>query len=120
MATSPHLSGKLREALGSDAGEELVGIVDKAASDISELRADVAELRHEMQVGFARLEHLIASQSAGLKNELKAGFSQQLADTTVHLSDKIAAAKSDLMKWSFVFWVGAVASIAMLALALRP
>jgi len=53
--------------------------------DFDQLRADIAELRHEMQVGFARLE---------TRFERRFG---------------------DLIKWSFVFWVGAVAAIAMLA-----
>jgi len=51
----------------------------------AELRADIAELRHEMQVGFATLEMR---------------FERRFAD---------------LIKWSFVFWVGAVGAIAMLA-----
>ena len=55
----------------------------------AQLRADIAELRHEMQVGFATLE---------TRFERRFG---------------------DLIKWSFVFWVGAVAAIAMLARALR-
>jgi hypothetical protein len=49
------------------------------------IRADFAEMRQEMNVGFARLETLIERRSY------------------------------DLIKWSFVFWVGAVAAIAMLA-----
>ena len=55
----------------------------------AQLRADIAELRHEMQVGFATLE---------TRFERRVG---------------------DLIKWSFVFWVGAVGAIAMLARALR-
>jgi hypothetical protein len=55
----------------------------------AEVRADIAELRQEMQVGFARLE---------TRFERRFG---------------------DLIKWSFVFWVGAVAAIAMLAGVLR-
>ena len=51
----------------------------------AELRADIAELRQEMQVGFAALE---------TRFERRFG---------------------DLIKWSFVFWVGAVAAVAMLA-----
>ncbi len=50
-----------------------------------EVRADIAELRQEMQVGFAQLE--------------------------TRLERRIG----DLIKWSFVFWVGAVGAIAMLA-----
>ena len=53
--------------------------------DLAQLRADIAELRQEMQVGFAKLE---------TRFERRFG---------------------DLIKWSFVFWVGAVAAIAMLA-----
>lgn len=57
--------------------------------DADSHRGDVAELRHEMQVSFARLEALIEKRVA------------------------------DLMKWSFVFWVGAVGAIAALANILR-
>jgi hypothetical protein len=63
--------------------------IGRHRGDVTELRrdvhADIAELRHEMHVGFARLETLIERRT------------------------------SDLMKWSFVFWVGAVVSIALLA-----
>ena len=57
--------------------------------DLDQLRAEIAELRQVMQVGFARLE---------TRFERRFG---------------------DLIKWSFVFWVGAVGAIAMLARALR-
>lgn len=52
-------------------------------------RGDVAELRHEMRVSFAQLEAVIEKRFA------------------------------ELMKWSFVFWVGAVGAIAALAGVLR-
>jgi hypothetical protein len=146
MATSPHLSGKLRDALGNDAGDELIGIVDRAASDISELRGDVAELRHEMRVGFSRIEQTMATKAElrAMRDELTdriaashadlagriaaaqtelAGkiaigdgdLSGKIAASNTDLSRKIADVKADLMKWSFVFGVGAVASIALLA-----
>src|SRR5437867_12269605 len=50
--------------------------------DLDQLRADIAELRQEMQVGFATLE---------TRFERRVG---------------------DLIKWSFVFWVGAVGATA--------
>lgn len=53
------------------------------------VRADPAELRHEM----SRIE--------------------------ANLITHIERSKADLMKWSFVFWVGAVAAIAALAGVLR-
>jgi hypothetical protein len=68
---------------------DLAAVRSDLADVRAELRADIAELRHEMQVGFATLE---------MRFERRFG---------------------DLIKWSFVFWVGAVGAIAMLARALR-
>ena len=65
--------------------EDFVTSFEAMREDHRELRADFAELKQEMRVGFARLETVIEKRSA------------------------------DLIKWSFVFWVGAVAAIAMLA-----
>jgi len=85
MSVSARLSSRLHETLGPGAAEDFVTYLDEMRSDHRELRADFTELRREMHVGFARLETLIEKRSA------------------------------DLIKWSFVFWVGAVAAIAMLA-----
>lgn len=84
MAIPQHLHRKLQQTLGQEAAEDLVSWMESVDSN----RADIAELRHEMQVGFARLEATIERRAA------------------------------DLMKWSFVFWVGAVISIAVLATVL--
>lgn len=101
VAITPRLSQKLQQTLGGEAGAEFVNLmheVDAHASHVAtrrdladvraQLQADIAELRQEMQVGFAQLE--------------------------TRLERRI----SDLIKWSFVFWVGAVGAIAMLARAL--
>ena len=90
MATSSHLSRKLRETLGPEAAEDLVTWMQ----EIDTHRGEISELRREMHAGFARLE---------------SKFGEQLSE-----------AKADLIKWSFVFWVGAVLSIAALARVLRP
>lgn len=94
MAVSARLARRLHETLGPEPAEDLVTWLDERRSDHRELkdsvRADFAELRQEMHVGFGRLEALIERRSA------------------------------DLIKWSFVFWVGAVAAIAMLAGVLHP
>ena len=92
MSISAHLVRKLEEALGHEAAEDLVSQL----TDIRSLRADVSELRHEMQRGFARVD---------------ARF-ERLEERIVAQSDKTTAT---LLKWSFVFWVGAVGSIAVLA-----
>ena len=95
---TPRLSQKLQQTLGGQEGAEFVNWMHEMDArdrdvathgDFDQLRADIAELRQEMQVGFATLE---------TRFERRFG---------------------DLIKWSFVFWMGAVAAIAMLARALR-
>jgi hypothetical protein len=81
VPVSSHLSQKLQQILGQEAAEDLVSWME----EVDARRGDIAELRHEMQIGFARLEA------------------------------KIEQSKADLMKWSFVFWVGAVGAVAALA-----
>lgn len=71
MAASPHLSRKLQDALGHEAGGELTGILDRAASDISELRGDVAELRHQMDVGFSRVDARFETMGKLVEHELR-------------------------------------------------
>jgi len=95
MAGSPHLRRKLSDAPGPEAGEDLVTWIDKTEA----ASGDVAELRHEMELGFARIDAKF--------ERMEARFAQLEA-----LIDKRSA---DLIKWSFVFWVGAVSAIAMLA-----
>jgi hypothetical protein len=69
------------------------GVAVATRADLAELRAatraDLAELRQEMRVGFAEA-----------RQEIERRF-------------------GDLIKWSFVFWVGAVGAIALLAGVLR-
>ena len=96
MTISPSLSRKLQESLGQDAGEDLVAWMehtDTVETEVAGLRRDMhvmrASLESRMDTGFARLEALIERRT------------------------------SDLMKWSFVFWCGAVAAIAALAGVLK-
>src|SRR6266540_6310623 len=91
-------------------------------------RADLAELRQEMGSGFAETESGFAAvrqemqsgfagsdaKLAALHEEMRVGFSdlrQEMARLEARLERRIG----DLIKWSFVFWVGAVGAIAMLA-----
>jgi hypothetical protein len=105
MAVPSPLSKKLREALGPDVGEDLVTWLAEMRAEHEEklaaIHADFAEYRHEM----ATLIH--ASES-------------RLLDRIGKVEVRIAEVKADLMKWSFMFWVGAVGAIAALAGVLRP
>lgn len=100
----PHLAttrlpSALREALGPHAAEDLVTIVDEMRADRAELRAEFAEFRREMQTRFQAIDTRF----------------DRVDQRFQVLETKLGDVKADLMKWSFVFWVGAVTAIAVLA-----
>lgn len=51
--------------------------------------------------------------------EFRQHMAAQMAAMEMRLTALIGDVKSDLMKWSFVFWCGAVAAVAALAGVLR-
>jgi len=89
MSIAPSLTRKLREALGQDAGSDLVTWLEEEQDKREQLRADLEEFRQEMHRELASLRELISKNHA------------------------------ELMKWSFVFWVGAVFAIAAIAGVLK-
>ena len=110
MSIPKRLAVKLDETLGRDATEDLVTLFDDMRTEQRGLRADLAELRQEMRAMEARLSEKIQAISAST-GELVRG----LAAVDKRIDEKHA----ELIKWSFVFWIGAVAAIAALAGALR-
>jgi hypothetical protein len=99
MPIPQHLKSRLRQSLGTEAAEDLVSWME----GVDNARADIAELRHEMEVGFARVD----SKFAALDGRFSA------------LETLIEKRTADLMKWSFGFWIGAVVAIAVLARVIR-
>lgn len=115
MPISPRLARALQQALGQEATEEFLAHFESN-------RADISELRHEMQIGFARIDGRfeqvradVATELAKVRTEMAAGFAQIRTD----VAERIERRFGDLMKWSFVFWVGAVTTIAVLLKTLR-
>ena len=98
LATT-RLPSALREALGPAAADDLVTIVDEMRADRAELRAEFAAFRREMQVRFDAIDTRFDRVDQRFQT----------------LETKLGDVKADLMKWSFVFWVGAVTAIAVLA-----
>ena len=103
MAASPHLSRKIRDTLGNEAGEELIGILDKLATDISDLRGDIAEFRHQTDVRFTRLEERIEGGLAGLGGDIEKVKSDMTA--------AIEKAMREQTRFFFVAWAVILAAI---------
>ena len=78
----------------------------------SKIDADIADLRSETNAGFARLESKIDADIADLRNETNAGFAR--------LDGKIDTGLAELrgdLKW--LKWIGGVLAAAVLAAFVR-
>jgi hypothetical protein len=114
MALPSNVARRLREVLGKEAAEDLVTWMDETST----VRADLAELRHEMQAGFARMEARFEQLQVDLTGRIELARSEAKSDIErlrAETSAQIERSRADLIKCSFVFWVGAVTAIAALA-----
>jgi hypothetical protein len=74
--------------------------VDSRRSDSTQLRVEIAEFREVMRGDVAELRQQLIAQDARIRDEIK-------------------AVKFDLLKWSFVYLVASVTSVAVLTVVLR-
>ena len=118
MPITPRLSRKLLQTLGEEAAEDLVNWMQQ-------VDAQRAELRELNELNFSRFDARLAESRqatqadvAELRQEMRVGFAD-LRQEMAHLETRLERRIADLIKWSFVFWVGAVGAIAMLAGVLR-
>lgn len=112
MPVTVRLSKNFYDRFGDDLVDELVewfNLVDSTyRSDLREMNeANFAKFDAKLDQRVAELNAKIDLRVGDLRGEMHAGFAR--------LDKTIADARADLIKWSFIFWVGAVAAIAMLA-----
>jgi len=100
MTITSRLSRRLYETLGDDAGHDLVDWM-------LQLDTQRTELRELNDLNFARFGALISE----FRGEVRAEIAR--------LETRIERTRADVIKWSFIFWVGAVGSIALLAGVLK-
>jgi hypothetical protein len=101
----------LHQTLGDEAGEDLV-------TWMQQVDAQRVELRELNELNFARFDARLSASVAELRQEMQVGFGS-LRQEMAHLEVRFERRLGDLIKWSFVFWVGAVGAIAALAGVLR-
>jgi hypothetical protein len=107
MAIPSHVSKRLRQALGPADGGDLVTWLDEMRAEHERFRADMlameARIVERMDRRFDKVDERFVKV-----DERLAGLQVAIADS-----------KAELMKWSLLFWVGAVGAIAALAGVLR-
>ena len=133
MPVTARLSHKLYEAFGEEAGADRVGWMQHIEAQRAELRelnelnfgrfeARLSELSRHMDARFTQVDARFAQVDARftqLEDTMDARFAQFEATIVGRLEAKIEQRTADLMKWSFVFWCGAVAAVAALAGVLK-
>lgn len=115
MPITAKLSRKLYETFGEQAAGDMVDWMQR-------VDAQRAELRELNELDFARLDarlDRLEERFNQFGREMHAQFAQLEVAIVGRLEAKIGQRTADLMKWSFMFWVGAVAAIAALAGVMR-
>jgi hypothetical protein len=114
----------LRERLGADATLGLAEVFGEArnewVADVTELSTERFERRLTEEVSGLRVEILearsalrqeMAAGDAGLRQEMTGGFAAIRLELA-GMRQEMAANRFELIKWSFVFWVGQVMAVA--------
>ena len=96
----------LRASLEDDATFGLVELLDSERKDWSE---------HVLSVASDRFERRLAQELGAFKIEI----SQALSDGLTAIRQETATARLEMLKWSFVFWIGQVAAVAGLLAFMR-
>jgi len=108
MPVTAKLSRRFYDKLGDDVANELVEWLNQVDATH---RADLRELNDLNFARFdAKLEQRLAEVKAELRVEMHTGFTR--------LQVAIAEAKSDLIRWMFVFWAGSSVTTAGLVITI--
>ncbi len=137
----------LRDRLGEDGTQALVTLVDEAGHQwkgevmdaVTErfgrmLAEECGKVRVEMAEGLGSLRTEMAQQSASLRTDMAEAFGKvrtgmaeqavrlrtEMAEQSARLEVRLAGQRAELLKWSFLVWLGQVAAMAaLLAFMLR-
>jgi hypothetical protein len=107
MSTVLQLYEKLKPKLGEEETRELLEYVDRMVESRAATKADlqqaVTELRGELQQAVT-----------GLRGE----FQREISRVEVGLRKELQGVRTDILKWSFAFWVGNVAAVSAILFAM--
>ena len=105
------MSVALRERIGGNATDELLDLFETTKTAWTEHVLTIAEARFER-----RLTEEISAMRVALTGELH----RSLAEIRQEFGRELASVRVDLIRWSFVFWIGQVATFAALLAYMLP
>jgi hypothetical protein len=97
----------LRDRLGESGTRELAEFVERRSDEV---RSDVMDM---CNVRVNDVSTQIADRFAEVKMEL----SEKIGGLKVELSDRLAEMRFELLRWTFVFWVGQFTAVIMAVFA---
>ena len=112
---TPSLGLRLRDKLGSDASQDLSHAFQEVQNDMLTLTTDRldgrliavgSELRSEIYQTQSELRQEMARMDAGIRVALAEGLSK--------IRTEMSEMRVDVIRWSFVFWIGQFAATAAL------
>jgi len=119
----------LRERLGDEAVAEFQGFVDEAGQkwrdDVMAVAAERFERRLGAEAGALRLDMVqgLAAVRVDMAREFSAvrtDMTRELSTVRLEMATGFAETRTDLLKWSFLFWIGQFAALSgMMAFLLR-
>ena len=83
------------------------------------LRAEMAEMQGALRGAIGELRGELRGEMTALKTELRSEMKDLRVEMRSDFKVELANARADLLKWSFVFWVGQLATVVGLVIALR-
>ena len=112
---TPSLGLRLRDKLGSEASQDLSNAFQEVQNDMLTLTTDRfdgrliavgSELRSEIYQTQSELRQEMARMDAGIRVALTEGLSK--------IRTEMSEMRVDVIRWSFVFWIGQFAATAAL------
>jgi hypothetical protein len=107
---SPNLGLRLRDKLGPDASQELSKAFEEVENDMLTLAAERFDRR------LAAVECNLRQDMARMQTGLRVAIAEGLATIRKDMNET----RADVIRWSFMFWIGQLAATAaLLGLMLR-
>ena len=109
----------LQERLGAEGTSDLVRLLNTAEAEWSDdvlnrsqdrFERRVVDVAAGVRVDVAREAAALQGEIAGLRTEMKVEISEGFAS----IRQELATSRVELLKWSFLFWVGQVFAIVAL------
>jgi hypothetical protein len=104
---SGRVPASVRTPLGDDATFGLIELLDSERREWSE---------HVLSVAADRFERRLVEEISALREEIR----EELHDGLASVRHELATSRVEMLKWSFLFWVGQIGAMAgLLAFMLR-